>query len=1100
MAINYKSAELNKGIQTLAQNAASRGVVGTGEAFSDKAAAPSQTRSNKPGFFSNLGNSVVSAGKGLVNAAAGYVTKEVPRQFGNVAEGIVTAATGGSRLESINRANDVNSKTSMMLVQSFRAGNITRKEYTQGLKDLAENQKALSKEVDEIQKKTSGDASKQFLTDAFAVGLSPFVFGKLAPGAKVLQESAAASRYAQVAAKTSRASQSIEQMAAKIPSLKGPLMGDYAAGSNVGNIVAGVIKKPLLLDSTVKSTEDTLEAAAKGEFGSALIGAALISSGYFKGGPIGLALDAGRAGGKKLSTMAFGKAGFYDALADMGKMKDNPIEWLEKLKTENPTAYAKNIKTAKLIQEFNLSHYDGDARSAAQNIIEWQFSRGRPLSEMTSEQLFEDLNAWHNAYSTIIASAKSGNLKYNGEVLKLDKLNRIGVGAFDKEAKYNLVNNLKQAANAEERTVIIQNMIDEGVQWSQNPNVRSMVMKAAQDDDFATSILRVKTGNGIEMGKDLELPNGYFPILLGENAKLYKPELLEEFSNTNGLSELTDKLTGAFEKVPLNRSEAPAPIIGTAGLWLRKFGLSTQDESSAVFRSIERNFASNLSKSGVEIPKELGSAEKSIDIVMKKLSAVVDEKRQVFDVRQLYAKEIGEALGVSSSDALKIRGALVDAYIKIPLEMRGFGNRLQDLNMAYNPAARSYSRAQSAGRYAFNPFFRSQEIAETEIFSQLYSGGKRVQLPGVNVINNLFRRDRDEMEATVKQLNELGVFDNGGRRLAESGSDLLLGNKITAKISNSQKMSMAGLVGRIAEKRGVSVEQLLKDSPEEMGALLRSIIQYPKKSVLNSSLATTLNVAIFPMRYNMKVAAMTAEVLSRQQPIVQIAMINSLMDFGDWLKSDEGIAWQSTHSEAIGLFKYFTPINSLEAIYKTLTGKVESLADLGALGGLPFGFIGTMLDNQGIIQLGTPYVSPKTGEVVPDYIPESAKARAKQALDDLLMSVFSYPGRTVGLPGKNETVQNFTNKVWNVDKGEEYEKRVREDVTPRQENQMRVIQGINTEGSSNPYQTWSFPPAVPAALTRPEYKPIGQRPIKSPTSGGSSGKKKKVARPMPVAQ
>lgn len=1103
MALDYSSPEATKGLKAFGAKTASTGIQATGAATRDRAQAPT-AKAASPNFFSNIVNSTVSAVTGIGGMVSDYVTKEVPRQFTNVASGVVDAVTSNSRMDVINKASESNGRAQEDLVKQLRAKTINRKDFDTQLAGLVNEQKITNSELEVIDKATNRDAANKFVVDAFVVGLTPFAFGKLTSvstkGAASAVSEAFAARYSTVAAKTANASKVVEQMAAKIPSLKGPLGGDYRAGTSIGNVIAGVIKKPLLLDSTVKSTDDTLKAAINGEFGTALIGAALLTSGIFKGGPIGLAISGAKKGGEKFATMAFGKAGFYDELAKVGKMKDNPIGWLGKLKESDPVAYARNIKTAKLIQAFNLSHYDGDAKSAAQNIIEWQSARGRPLSDMTSQDLFDDLNEWHDNYSAIINEAKSGLLKLDGEVIKLDKLNRIGVGAFDTKAKFHLIEQLNTAANADERMQMIQEMIDEGVQWSQNPNVRSAVMMFAKGDDYAKQMHKVlKTASqGLEMSPAgmKALTKGYFPILLGENAKLYSPELLDEFAKTSNIETLTNKLGGAFDNVPLDRSQPPDAIVGKIGFLLSKAGLSTQDQSQVAFRAISKNFAAGLTRSGVVIKKAPGSTDKGVDIVMKKLSAVVDEKKQVFDIRQLYTKDIVHALDVSTADAIKIRGAIVDAYVKLPLEIRGLGNKLQDINMAFNPAARAYSRAQSGGRYAFNPFFRSQEISETEIFSQLYSGGKRLQLPGVNSITNLFRRDRDEMETTVRALDKLGVFtDGGGRRMAESGADLLLGNKITAQISPSQKISMAGLVGRLAEKRGVDVETLLKDSPEEIGAMMRTIIQYPKKSVLNSSFATTLNVAIFPMRYSLKVASMTASILSQQAPIVQIAMINSLMDFGDWLKSDEGVGWQSTHSEAIGIFKYFTPINNLETIYKALTGNVHSVAELGQLGGLPFGFIGTMLDSQGIIRMGTPYVNPKDGSVMPDYIPETTKARAKQALDDLLTSVFSYPGRTLGLPGKGQTVRNFTNNLTGVDSSE-YTVVPRTDLTPVQQNQQRVLQGINTDGTSNPYQTWSLPPNLPKVLARPAYTPAGVRPVKPVTL--SAAKPKKIARPMPT--
>ena len=56
-----------------------------------------------------------------------------------------------------------------------------------------------------------------------------------------------------------------------------------------------------------------------------------------------------------------------------------------------------------------------------------------------------------------------------------------------------------------------------------------------------------------------------------------------------------------------------------------------------------------------------------------------------------------------------------------------------------------------------------------------------------------------------------------------------------------------------------------------------------------------------------------------------------------------------------------------------MTGSVDSISDMGQLGGLPFGIISQMLDSQGIINLNTPYVDPKTGSVFPKTYPSRYK-------------------------------------------------------------------------------------------------------------------------------
>jgi hypothetical protein len=91
--------------------------------------------------------------------------------------------------------------------------------------------------------------------------------------------------------------------------------------------------------------------------------------------------------------------------------------------------------------------------------------------------------------------------------------------------------------------------------------------------------------------------------------------------------------------------------------------------------------------------------------------------------------------------------------------------------------------------------------------------------------------------------------------------------------------------------------------------------------------------------------------------------------------------------------------------------KTDGIATLGQLGGLPLGVLTHVMDSMGIISLNAPYVDPTTGNVIPDYIPDTTRARAASALVDILGSIFTYPGRTLGLPGKEATLRNAVNSI-----------------------------------------------------------------------------------------
>jgi hypothetical protein len=277
-----------------------------------------------------------------------------------------------------------------------------------------------------------------------------------------------------------------------------------------------------------------------------------------------------------------------------------------------------------------------------------------------------------------------------------------------------------------------------------------------------------------------------------------------------------------------------------------------------------------------------------------------------------------------------------------------------------------------------------------------------------------------------------------GGYTGEATQDLTIGRE-HANLLKTQKRDLAGLALDIAEKKGITVEQMVRDHPEELGDALRVIVQYPSKGILNSPLARTLNLAFFPMRYNLKVAGLVAKEVSKLPPTVQTAFIHSMFKMSDWMKSPEGIQWQSDNADAIQVFSYFTPIQNVESVLNLLHGKPDSVGSLGLLGGLPFGFISQILDAEGVIHLNTPYVDPKTGTVLPDHIPQTTKARAAVALQGLINTMFSYPGRILGLPGKSQFIRNEVNMFLKTGNGD-YLKQIRtEDLTPLQQKWISVL-------------------------------------------------------------
>jgi hypothetical protein len=161
------------------------------------------------------------------------------------------------------------------------------------------------------------------------------------------------------------------------------------------------------------------------------------------------------------------------------------------------------------------------------------------------------------------------------------------------------------------------------------------------------------------------------------------------------------------------------------------------------------------------------------------------------------------------------------------------------------------------------------------------------------------------------------------------------------------------------------------------------------------------------------------------------------------------------------------------------------------LGGLPIGIISQILDSQGLINLNTPYVNPKTGDVIPKYIPETTKARAATAVSDVLGSMFTYPGRTLGLPGKQENIHRLVRNFIDTN-SEDYQINDETDrLTPLEQNMVRVLKGdtskeaidaLYSAPAPGQFNGYTLPPANVNGLMLPKRR----------TGLPAKGKKKKT--------
>jgi len=1029
----------------------------------------------------------------------------------------------GSLNKEIDLANIQSAATDREMakvIDLYKSGKASKDWYAKRLRDL-------SNDYQDISKQTKGIATQADRGNVVEGAVKTFTdimaFGKFTPSSKVLELSKApeasklyrglgfSANLLKEGSMTGEAISKIESIASKIPSVKAILVENGAKFGSTSTVfkqslkdatTALLLKQPLVYHSAIEDMHVAIEDLASGKYGDALAKTFWTAQLAFAGGIFGEASKAFGAGKNLLVLKTLGKSSYWDEISKR-TLGGNPklwVDWLNKLKASDPDKFKRVEKVMRQAQEHNLRRWKTGENAADQVAAHFSSNHGVELGDISFSKFMDrELKYWDNL-EKVNEMAKLGKLKgYNGEKLKEGS---VAIGLFDQSAREELIANLKKLSYDDRLKYLQAARADGATFWAQHDimytklyNIvqtlddKNKLESAIKDIDAAIGLKGLPKKLQKELAKD-----GYIAIVPKNNLTRIIP-----VEDTRKL--ITSAVKGGTDV--FDPTVARIPILNSLYHGLVKFGLTPEANNKIAYQKLSTTVAQGLDELGIRSPT-LSRAVKSAEdqdatvagkIILDKLKKYADEMpgfhgigntSAVSDIRQLTIKDISHALGVSPQEAKAISKSIAASYMKVPLEFRGLGDRAVDAAYQFIPGFKSYSRVQSALRYTYNPFFRATEEVETRMLSKLQGH------------TLMWKKTKAELDDVIGKLEDSRVFSTGfsGEGAA---NDIILG-RLSANITLGQKRNLAGLATKIAETKGVTVDDLLKNHLDEVEDALRVVVQYPSHGVLASPLARTLNLAFFPMRYNFKVTGLVAKELSKQPTSVQYAFINGMFDMRNWLKSDEGIQWQSQNADAIALFKWLTPYNSVDYVLNLFGHKPESVMDLGLLGGLPFGWIPQMLDSQGITHNNTPYIDPKTGKLLPKKIPVTVKARAATALTDLLNSTFTYPGRILGLPGKNASIKNAVAKFISTD-GRDFENQVQTDrLTPMQKKTMKVLGGDTSDealkelyvSDQGQWQipTWDMP--------FKEFAPVKRQltAAETPKRKGKKGRSKKTALPL----
>jgi hypothetical protein len=747
---------------------------------------------------------------------------------------------------------------------------------------------------------------------------------------------------------------------------------------NTGTMTAGQIarasaanlalKYPIYYNMLSGQSQEIYAKLDNKEYGSAVQQLAINAALLLSGGPIGWALKQGGRAVGGVTGAVFGRSSFIDELSKgIGDgAPDGLFNAINKI--ADPVIKKEVIQNLSAVEATNLAATAGKDPIAAA----WRVLNGMSSYEGMSMNQFTHDEALHN----MVTFAKAQRLV--DDIAKKNSLGPITVGRVDARNLNEIsaqISPLIGGGNKDSAMNAWEAMKAENLQqaWANNENldrqIKSLINRYDNPGELDAAIRGIKSQFKVKGFPEAEAKQlskmGYIPI---------KPVSLEA-PFREGTGQVATKFTEGNNDFFL-KAVTPVPLLGSMGSLLTHLGLSPTASTSRVYQLFNQNLSESLAgNSLIHSFADKGSTNiETADNLIKRLSnyahnpqTFTQRAAPITDLRQMTTRDIMKALPeLTASDAREIKYAIMDAMIQVPLQIRGLGDKLVDLAYKINPAQKAMLRIQGGARFAWNPFFQAKLATKTEILAQAEAGGKFPTIGGMDSILSVIFPDKyEQLDGIRKTLRDAGIFDSKAARFGEglSGEAVndvgVAGANLTHKLLKTQERSIAGMVSVQADKLGISVEDMVKYHNTAVRDTVQMIAQYDRNSVfLNSAMARTLNLAFFPFRFEYKVASIMARSLARTNVMTQLAVINGLYRADKWLNSPEGVAWYSENSKVIQLFKYFTPVQTLGEVTHLLGMDPDSIGSFGELGGLPFGWIPTMLDAQGLTNFGGGYVSP----------------------------------------------------------------------------------------------------------------------------------------------
>lgn len=879
--------------------------------------------------------------------------------------------------------------------------------------------------------------------------------------------------------------------------------GDSMTAAQIGRATAAnvALKYPLMYSYTSSTASQIYQDLDQQKYGDAVRSLAYNAALVLSGGIIGQAIKYGGKAASSATVHTFGQSSFWDELSKFVG-DGSPDGYIKAIadkadSIQNDAARGRFIKNMGAAEATNLAAVGGDPIAAAARVAKgMQGQYSFDLSTISHAESVDDMDKFYKNFR--IADAEGRRMG----------IGPVASGRLDARDKSSIIESITQGTGSRSR-------LNQWKAWkADNPDaaaannanfdkqIKNIIRKSS---NISQDIMDIKAGITIpgfnkeilaSMAKD-----GYIPI---------KPSNVEAPFKEGG-QQLVTKFGEPGNDIFI-KSVQPLPVLEHVGALLTNLGLSPVASTQRVYQMFTDNLSKELAETDIgkstqakldseaaariEAGKLPKPSVQSSDYLVKQLSNYAHGlKIPVSDLRMLTTKQISKALSIGHSDARDIQDAIAAANTKVPLAVRGLGDKAVDWSLRLpvaSPIQRRYLKLQGALRFSFNPFFQYlHAIPKTEILSEAEGGG---------YLSSIFAGRSSEIDGVRTALREGGFLDTPGRlgtTIGAEGVDSIgmVSKNLSKHLLPMQERSIAGLIDSQATRLNMDAATYMKNYPDHVRDTIQMIAEYDKNSnFLNSPLARTLNIAFFPFRFDAKVMTIMGRSLARSGLITQVSVVNGIFKAHAFLNSPEGQAWYSQNAQAISVFNYILPFASMADVFSSLLpGHDHSLGNFGELGGLPFGWIPQLLDSEGLTHFNQPYVDASTGQTIPNYIPATTKGQAAVAIQDFLGALFTYPGSELGLPSKTSVTRSFALGLTGATTKADFNS-VTPTISGQQAQFAKTVQNLPANAAANQSQATPGQTSYNSNFqVAPQYSPLTTPIPRTGTADSSSSTKKKKA-------